>query len=389
MSNRLVEGFDWLPSTFDTLTDLEKARIMGADSAFAIGYLQVSPVVYRRTGRFGDGTCLYFNVGNGSAFDPRTGGYILALDDPGTLISEGFIGIAVKIPSTSALESAPPAVGVSDGVNDEYQLTVSFEPNGVLRIWRGHRPINISPPYTITTAPNLLASSAMNCYQEDQWFFLEFHPIIAASGGSCEVRVNTKTVISLVGANTKGGTVTSTFDSIYLGGNTPPLALMQAYFDDLYCNDASGSVNNTWGGNLRVKPQLMIANGDVDQFTIGGSSPAATNWQSVQNALLDDTKFVYDSTVGQRDLYTPDPNLNSPFVRVVQVRMGLRQDDATQRVARAVLKISGTEYLDDVDQYLNQTYTFYKGKWELNPATGVTFTGAEVNGLQPGVKVQA
>jgi hypothetical protein len=388
MANRLVEGFDWLPSNFDSLSDLEKQRLLGANGMFAYGYQQVHPAVFRRTGRFGFGAALYFNATNGSAFDPRTGGWFIALDDT-TPIDEGFIGIACFIPSTANLENSPPAVGVADGVNDELQLTVSFEPNGVLRIWRGHRPADIAPPYTIITAPNLLASSKMNSFQEDQWFFLEFHPIIANSGGSCEVRVNTVPVLSLTGADTAGGTVTTAFDSIYLGGVTRPVTPQQAYFDDLYCNDTVGATCNSWGGNLRVKSQLMIADGAIQDFSIGGTSPAATHWQSVLNTLLDDSKYVFSPDVGDQELFTPDPNLNAPLVRVVQVRMALRQDDSTQRSAKALLRIGGVVYEDDVEHFTNQTFTFYRGKWELSPATGVSFTGAEVNGLQPGVKVQS
>jgi hypothetical protein len=133
----------------------------------------------------------------------------------------------------------------------------------------------------------------------------------------------------------------------------------------------------------------MIADGATDNFSIGGSSPAATHWQSVLNQNLDDTKYEYSSNVGDIDLFTPDPNLNSPLVHALQVRTALRQDDATQRVARHLLRISGLNYVGTVDHYTNQTYTFYRTRWELNPNTGVSFTGAEVNGLQPGVKVQA
>jgi hypothetical protein len=51
----------------------------------------------------------------------------------------------------------------------------------------------------------------------------------------------------------------------------------------VYFNDAAGSMNNTFLGNVRVKSQFTASAGDSTQFTIGGSAPAATNWQSVLN----------------------------------------------------------------------------------------------------------
>jgi hypothetical protein len=227
----------------------------------------------------------------------------------------------------------------------------------------------------------------MGVFQEDQDFFLEIHGVIASSGGSVEVRVNTVPVISLTGANTQGATIT-TCDSIFLGIYVPGGGV-EGHFDDLYVNDTSGGVNDSWLGNVRVKTQFMIANGFTNDFSIGGTSPAATHWQSVLNQNLDDTKFEYSPNIGDIDLFTPDPNLNSPLVHAVQVRMALRQDDATQRVARALVRVSGTNYVGSVDQYTNQTFTMYRERWQLNPNTGVSFTGAEVNAIQAGVKVQA
>jgi hypothetical protein len=161
-------------------------------------------------------------------------------------------------------------------------------------------------------------------------------------------------------------------------------------FDDMFFYDTTGTAQNTWGGNLRVKTQFMIANGATDNFTIGGTSPQPTQWQSVLNQLLDDTSFVYSPTAGDIDLFTPDPTLNAPLVRCVQVRAAMRQDDATQRVGRA-LDPDWRHELSRHDRLLYQSGQLHllQGALALSPATGVSFTGSEVNGLQAGVKVQA
>ena len=362
MANLLVDGFDWFPSGQSTAT---RQRLWAANDFFAHSSFTFTGDV--ETGRFGFGKALLLNSNPlGEA------GYVVPV---GSNVSTGFIGHALFIYPDNT-DGALPSIAFYDGVANTPQLWIAFCPNGVIKVYRG------DPSGT------LLANSAPGSFQENEWFHCEAKALIASSGGTLEVRINTVPVIQLTGANTQNTSV-AYFDCIFLGGYFSSNQTIHCSFDDLFVNDTTGSQNNTWLGNVRVKTQFMIANGATNNFTIGGSSPAATHWQSVLNQLLDDTSYEYDSTVSDIDLFTPDPNLNSPLVHSLQVRMGLRQDDATQRVARAQLRIGSTVYSGVVDQYTNQTYTFYKERFQLNPATSVAFTGADVNGLQAGVKVQA
>jgi hypothetical protein len=86
------------------------------------------------------------------------------------------------------------------------------------------------------------------------------------------------------------------------------------------------------------------------------------------------------------DLYTVQAIVNGAAVFGVQISSALRQDDATQIVARNVLQTHGTLYYG-ADDYLNQTYTVYEDIWDLNPFTGVGWTGAEANALEAGVEL--
>jgi hypothetical protein len=375
VANRFRDGFDWFPAGQSLLT---RQRLWAANEFFGRdngGGLGADVV----TGRFNFGKALALSGSLGGFFG-HDSGYVVPI---GVNIATGFYGMAVYV--DSLLPSAcRPVLGFYDAVSNAHQINFSFEQNGVLKVWLG------APGAGNGT---LLATSSAGAFQEDQWFHCEASPLIANSGGTFEIRINTVPKVQLTGADTQNS-ANAYFDSVFLGAYTTNNNVgidgaHPAVFDDMFVHDASGATNNTWGGNLRVKTQFMIANGATDNFSIGGTAPAATQWQSVLNQILDDGQFVYSPTVGDIDLFTPDPNLNSPIVRALQVRMALRQDDATQRVARALLRIGATNYLGAVDQYTNQTYTFYKDAWELNPATGVTFTGAEVNGLQAGVKVQA
>lgn len=380
MSNRITEGFDWFPSG---KSDSERTRLWGANHNYLIDNILGTPDPWESTtGRFDFGKCAFIDAGLGSISSTGYFMTVMPLWDDATNsavpLSEGYFGCAMRRMASSS-PGGNPSVGVYDGVLGEFQFTVQLDELGIVRVYRG-----------ATGASHvLLGSSKIGSFYEDQWFYLECYFELSDSSGVVEVRVNTVPVVQLPSVD--NCLAASTVADCFVWGACMHSvgANVDAHIDDIYFNDTDGATCNTWLGNVRVKSQLMIADGATNDFSIGGTSPAATNWQSVLNSTLDDTKYVYSPNVGDIDLYTPDPNLNSPLVHVLQVRMGLRQDDATQRVARAVIRIGATNYVDNLDNYTNQTYSMYFGKWELNPVTGVQFTGAEVNGLEVGVKVQA
>lgn len=60
------------------------------------------------------------------------------------------------------------------------------------------------------------------------------------------------------------------------------------FFDDFALNDTVGSVQNSWPGAGSIVYLFPAAAGDNAAWTIDGSSPAATNWQSVKEHPPDD-----------------------------------------------------------------------------------------------------
>lgn len=231
----------------------------------------------------------------------------------------------------------------------------------------------------------LSARSAAWSFFPDTWFYLEiqFKPGYGTSG-TFEVRVNTVVVLSLPATATAAGTPISPatgpgFDTlmVHSGGAG------RYYMDDMYFLDDNGGELTSYLGNTRVKLLAPVSNASPIDWTIGGSSPAANNWQSVLNIALNDTKFNYTSTPGDRDLYNINPIVNAPFVYGIEVDGSYRQDDATQRVVRNSIESGGVSAYGE-DFYTNAFYTIKPDVWELNPDTGVSFTGAEVNALKIG-----
>lgn len=245
--------------------------------------------------------------------------------------------------------------------------------------------------YVYNSVGTLVGQTPIGVWALDRWFQFEIKVYIHGTAGTIEVRYNTKQVLNIINVNTRPSS-SSSFSVDAMKFYTPgsvEAGIDQVVFNELIISDDQGSVNNSFLGTVNVNSQVAIANGYVNNWSIGGSSPASTNWQSVLNASLNDTKYVYDGTAGDLDFYDLDPNLNTPVVYAVQVKAAMRQDDATQRIGRVGLRLSGTTYIGSKDFYLDQTYRFYSDMWELNPNTGVAWTGTEVNGLEAGVKVQS
>ncbi len=124
---------------------------------------------------------------------------------------------------------------------------------------------------------------------------------------------------------------------------------------------------------FRLRPGRQLTD-----FTPNG---AVANWQCVLNENIDDNLYVSDPTAGHNDLYDGAPLVNNPTIFDVQVVAFVRQTDATQRFYKNQLKVGGLRSgsLDGARTYAGVTDIF-----ELNPATGIGFTGAQVNATQFG-----
>jgi hypothetical protein len=369
MTLRYMDGFDYLPSgstNTDRLLEAGGYYLRGAGTAFNPNATNTAAL-----GRFDYGECLSYNTTIGSQTSTLN---MVRPIDPGSTFTEGYQGWAVKIGKTSAV---PTLFYFYDAISDAPQVVVELGVNGVIRIYRGG---------SYGGRGTLLLTSHAGAYYFDEWFYLEIFGKIHTTAGEVEVRVNTQTVLSLVTANTQA-TALPYFDSTGWGALIISFSsVFVAAIDDHYFCDSAGTENNGFLGNVRVKCQLPVSNGDNIDFTAVG---AASNWQGARNTLLTDTIYDYSPNIGDYDLYHMDPILNAPLVHGIQTRMGLRQDDATQRIAHPVIKTGGVEFEGVIDHYLNQTYTYYFDIWELNPDTGVGWTGTEVNALQAGPKVAA
>lgn len=225
-------------------------------------------------------------------------------------------------------------------------------------------------------------------FYPNRWFYLEvkWKPGLGTDG-FIEIRVNTVVVMSIPNCQTAMGTPYGGYPGVdvmhvHSGGTNSGAHNL----DDMYFLDSLGAQNNDYLGNVRVKAQFPTGDSAV-QWAIGGSAPAATNWQSVLNSTLDATKFIYSSTPSDRDLYTVDANISSPYIYGMEIDGIYRQDDATQRVVRNTWQTDLGTDVNGIDHY---TYGFFVNQydlWETNPDTGLAFTQSEINNILMGPEV--
>jgi len=130
---------------------------------------------------------------------------------------------------------------------------------------------------------------------------------------------------------------------------------------------------------------------DETNLTIGGSSPAPSNWESVDEETPDeDSTYVYhDGTDYLRDLYNiVDHSLGSGKINSVTVHARCNSRKTPEQASLKIVLKSGTTTEESVEKTLTKDYSNYSNTWTTNPDTGSAFTWGEVDSLQVGVSLR-
>jgi len=358
MALRIIDGFDYIPpgASFALVAQMLLAGgwyFQPGGSGYSV------PGSYN--GRFG-GTCLEINQQASSPNPPN-----ILRKIPGSTCVSGVVGVALQIGPALV---APFYIAFFDSSANAAQCSVSFHEYGIMNVWCG-----------APGSGTLLATAPIGTFVSGGWFYFEVEAVISATSGSLIAKINGVAVFSITGSVTQV-TGHAYFDSILFA---PQLTSAPTSYqiDDFYFLDLTGSVNNSFLGNVRVQTQFPAGAGATTDFTAVGAS---TNWQAASNTNLNDTTYNYDGTVGDLDLYAMGATVNAPLAYGVQVRGGYRQDDATEIVVVNVLRTGGTNYTG-ANYSLYETYTFDIDIWELDPNTSAGWTQSEINALQAGPKI--
>lgn len=369
MTLRMIEGWDYLPAT-------PSNALLGATGWTG----SLNPVRTTTNTAFGSGRSM--------SWDSPGNFNQLYKFLRGQWTTPYVFGIRMNVPTTG--------IGQNDGRDGVYSIRGADTTSSIDRQWE----LNFDQFGTIFfirvngTTRTVAAKTLPGVFVPGNWFYLEVKITPGYTDGTLEIKVNTVPVLSLINVRTANGTpvLPATQPGItHLWWSYNPLDAAGSWSndwrsDDCYFLTMDGSQNNDYLGNVRVRYMPVIGNSTPLDWIIGGTSPAPTNWQSVLNLSVNDTSFVRSSTVGAEDFYDIDPILNVPTVFGVEIGGAYRQDDATQRFVANQIRSAGVT-ATGTTLATNQSYTFSYDIYELNPATGLGWSGAEVNAIDVGPKV--
>lgn len=226
----------------------------------------------------------------------------------------------------------------------------------------------------------LIAQSPINTWADRRWHYVEVYLVVADAGGRATVRINGATVIDFTGDTRNGGTSTLV-DTIGFRGR---YAGDDAYFDDLYICDATGTTNNTFLGDIRVQTIVPTGAGTYTNLTPTG---VANNWDNVNELPASTTDYNSSSTIGHKDSYVMSDILaTTGSVLGIQTNVMAHKSDASVANIRSIVRVSATDY-NDPTIGLGTAAVTYSAVREQNPATLAAWTPSDVNAIEAGVEV--
>lgn len=201
------------------------------------------------------------------------------------------------------------------------QCGLCLAPDGSLHVVRG-AAFDLGAN---SLASELMASSDPNKVRFSQWSFIEF----GVTPTTAIVRVNNVEVINEAVSTIQDG-LPSTFTQFSILRPNTSAPNVAAKVHDIYLVNASGTRNNTFLGDLAVDYLKPDGSGFASDSVIIGTSPAATRWQSVDDATPDDDETAVEfAAEGDADSYShEDLPYDEATVLAVQGVVYARRQDA-------------------------------------------------------------
>jgi hypothetical protein len=244
--------------------------------------------------------------------------------------------------------------------------------------------VNTSGFLVVTRGGTILATATSSPMAITSWYYVEVKVVIHDTTGSVVCHVDGVAVTfdaSLTGIDTRNGG-TGLVDRVTLNGNSNSPFLQ---FDDLYICDTSGTTNNGFLGICVIEALLpQVGNGDLTALTpsTGTDHGALVD----ENPANDDTDYNTGDTAGQTDCYNYPSLALTGTILGVQTDLYARKTDAGARTIAPVFRIASTTY-PGTAVAPTTTYKYLPAIAELNPATGLAWTSADITALQAGMKI--
>ncbi len=248
-------------------------------------------------------------------------GFVRTVNFTSNQSTVGYIGVAVYI--HSAVNASTQLVRWSNASNTSV----------------GNITLTTSNTLLLLKASGAQIGSASAALSLDTWYYVELKND-ASGAGALEARLNGS--VFATGANSTAGP----WARALIGTITGTQTTSDLFFTDIKVCDSTGSSFNSYPGSGNVKIVRPNGAGETTQWTIAGSSPAATNWQSVSETPPDDAvTLVNEALLNREDLYTVGSSGIHSYDTVNAVAVGVRFNnnttDATTSFKVEIEKASG------------------------------------------------
>jgi hypothetical protein len=148
--------------------------------------------------------------------------------------------------------------------------------------------------------------------------------------------------------------------------------------DDLYICDGSGTANNDFLGQMRVR--TLWPDSEVQaQWT---PTPQGSNLPRISDATPDDdTGYVTADAAGLKDIYGVE-NLPASVATISGLRVSyrMRKQDAAAAQARCLLQ-SGSDTGYGQNDAPDTSYRYFSALFPTDPATNAAWTPSGVNAV--------
>jgi hypothetical protein len=242
--------------------------------------------------------------------------------------------------------------------------------------------LNSNDTVNIRRGSTVLATST-EALNSTGWYHIAIEANIHDSTGSCNVKVNDVSIVSVSGADTKAQ-ADGTFEQMYFYGTF-------RYWDHYTINDASGSDGFTGWRTFPYHAQTIHPNaaGNSTQWT----PSIGSNYQNVDNASWDAATYNSSSTNNQRDDYNLADvgTAITGTVEGIQVRGHFQKDDAASKQVSVGIRTNSTDYDGTAAEPPVSTYSGGEllKVYGNNPNTATAFTTGEITALQASVKIRS
>ncbi len=270
---------------------------------------------------------------------------------------ELYVGFACRFTGISPATS--PAFFYLLDNNNAIQVDLRIDGNGAVLLTRNGTELG-------RTANAAVVAGSVHHFQ--------VHAKIAHAGGQAELRMDGRSVASISFTGDTQATTSAGAKAIQFSGP----ASGQLYLCDVVVNNATGTRNNAWPGDVRVDVIVPTGSGANNGWapSTGTERYACVNAVPVQTA-----KFIESSTPG--DLCTMKfPAFPGGQVQAVQSVLYGQKTDAGARSMAPVFRDGGADR-DGATVALFDSLGFFTQMYETDPSTGAEWTAGKVAEFGP------